>query len=160
MGVDFLKKAEEQLKEQMKEMVETAEEQELSDDPKTGGWIDTEELMDNLRQVAEEMLYERDPSLKEKIEKFKEQYSEIYVYFFDEHEFYIYRPITRFEYKDVISTTNNAEEAGEQIVLKAVLYPSLTKDRLDSLKAGIVPTLLELILNVSNFGIQNPVIKL
>jgi hypothetical protein len=116
--------------------------------------------MENLRKTAEEILFEKDPSLKELIQKLKEEYEEIYVYFFDENEFYIYRPLTRFEYKEVVSSTQDSEEAGEQIVLKATLYPQLTKERLDTLKAGIVPTLLELILNVSNFGIQNPVIKL
>ncbi len=154
MSMDFLKKAEEELKEKAQE-TETQQE-----DSASGGWIDTEELMENLRKTAEEILFEKDPSLKELIQKLKEEYEEIYVYFFDENEFYIYRPLTRFEYKEVVSSTQDSEEAGEQIVLKATLYPQLTKERLDTLKAGIVPTLLELILNVSNFGIQNPVIKL
>jgi hypothetical protein len=152
--LEFLKKVEEEIKTEQEE-----QKQEENSDVQSG-WIDTANIMEELKKAAEEILYEKDPKLKDKVEELKNKYKDVYVYFFDDEEFYIYRPLTRFEYKDITSKTDKQDEITEMIVLKATLYPELTEERLDGLKAGIVPTLLELILNASNFGVQNPVVKL
>lgn len=152
MAEDFLKKADQQLKQQ--------QQQPEAEQDKQAGWIDTEQVMEELKKAAEEIIYEKDPQLKELVQSLKKKYKDILVYFFDENEFYIYRPLTRFEYKEITGQTDNAEKAGEQLVLKQVLYPKLDSNQLDQLKAGVIPTLLELVMNASNFGIQNPVVKL
>lgn len=151
MANDFLKQADQQLKQ---------EQQKPQEPEKQAGWIDTEQVMEELKRAAEEIIYEKDPQLKELVQSLKKKYKDILVYFFDENEFYIYRPLNRFEYKEITSQTDNAEQAGELLVLKQVLYPQLDESKLDQLKAGVIPTLLELVMNASNFGIQNPVVKL
>jgi len=154
--MDFLKKADEQLKEAQQQEPQVEEQEQEGE----VGWINEEYINEELKKAAEEILYEKDPEFAKKIEGFKKQYKDVLIYFFDMDEFYIYRPLTRFEYKEITGSTEDAEKASEFIVQKAVLYPELTEEIMDQLKAGVVPTLLELILNASNFGIQNPVIKL
>jgi len=130
-------------------------------DAKDENWVmDTEAIMGELRQAAVEILQEQNPEAVEVIEELKKKHKDLYLYFFSEDEFYVYRPVTRLEYKDLSTKYTNSDELAEQIVLNAVLYPKLKLDNLSDLKAGVVPTLLELILTVSNFGVNNPVIKL
>lgn len=158
MSVDFLKKADEQLKTVQQNV--NPEQGEQNKEQGKAGWIDSDYINEELKMAAMEILQEKDPKYVQMIEEFKKQYKDVLIYFFDESEFYVYRPLTRFEYKEILASTDDAEKASEMIVMKAVLFPTLTEDKLNTLKAGIVPTLLELILSASNFGVQNPVIKL
>ena len=82
MADDFLKKADQQLKQQ--------QQQPEAEQDKQAGWIDTEQVMEELKKAAEEIIYEKDPQLKELVQSLKKKYKDILVYFFDENEFYIY----------------------------------------------------------------------
>ena len=152
--LDFLKQVEQQAQQQVEENEQQTQENEMQ------GWMDAELLMDQLRQAAVDILHEKNPELKDKIEQYRKEYEDVFVYFFSDDEFYIYRPITRFEYKEISQNNAEYEKVAEEIVLKAVLHPLLTQERFEKMKAGVVPTLLELILDASNFGVKNPVIKL
>lgn len=154
--MDFLKKAEEKL-------AAAVENAKIERDSEDTGWMDTEQLLEELKRTAEEILYEKDPVLREKLQSFRKQYQDIYVFFFTDDEFYIYRPITRFEYKELDREYgNDAEKFLEMLVCKAVLYPTMTPERLDGLRAGVAPTLASLIMSASGFGAEktNPVVKL
>jgi hypothetical protein len=120
-------------------------------------------MLEELKEEAEKILYEKDPTLETLLPQFREKYSDVYVFFFSDDEFYIYRPVTRFEYKDLDREYGqDAEKFLEMLVCKAVLYPKLTPEKLDALRAGVAPTLATLILNASGFGVEktNPVVKL
>ncbi len=121
---------------------------------------DMEQVLEDFRQAALNIIKEKHPELEGKIEEFKKNYGDVYVYMFTDDEFYIYRPITRFEYKELTKGIEDYDEAAEKIVMKSVLYPTITDSMLNTLKAGIIPTLLELILDASGFGVKNPVIQL
>ena len=122
--------------------------------------VSVDTLMNELKNAALEILADRHPEAIPVIENLQKKHKELYLYFFTEDEFFIYRPLSRLEYKELVAQYGDKEELAEQIVLKGVLYPQITPQQLNDMKAGIVPTLLELILSVSQFGVQNPVIKL
>jgi len=120
-----------------------------------------EELVSATQKEILDLVKKKHPEVEEIAAKLKEQYKEIYLYAFSEDEFYIYRPIKRFEYKKLtMQYAENQEKLGEEIVKLGVLHPKLDDEKLDDLKAGTVATLLELIFAASNFGASAPAIKL
>lgn len=151
---DFLKEVDEEIKQQEQEVQQT------EDDKEATGWIDTETIMQELKKAAQDILYEHDPKLKDVVEKLKQEYEEVYVYFFSDNEFYIFRPLTRFEYKELLAKTTDTNEITDMIFKKAVLVPEMTDDKMNKLKAGVVPTIVEIVLKVSNFNNSSPVVKL
>lgn len=123
-------------------------------------WYDTDVMIQKIRELAVEELVKTNQSLKQIIDNAKKQYDSVYLYFFSDNEYYIYRQLNRFEYKELSSKSQDYEQLMENVMTTAVIYPKLSLDMLDSLKAGVVPTLTELILAASNFGASNPVIPL
>ena len=117
-------------------------------------------MLEDFRKAALDIITKKHPELESQIEEFKKQYKDVFVYMFSDDEFYIYRPITRFEYKELSKDTDNYDLVAEKIVMRATLYPQLTDSVMNTLKAGVIPTLLELILDASGFGVKNPVIQL
>lgn len=123
-------------------------------------WYDTDVMISKIRELAVEELVKSNQSLRQIIDNAKKQYENVYLYFFSDNEYYIYRQLNRFEYKELSQKSQDYEQLMENVMTAAVIYPKLSIDMLDSLKAGVVPTLTELILAASNFGASNPVIPL
>ncbi|HOJ94028.1 MAG TPA: hypothetical protein PK390_02215 [Fervidobacterium nodosum] len=69
---------------------------------KDADWImNTEAIMTELKEAAIQIIAERKPDVVPIIEQLKNKYKELFLYFFSEDEFYVYRPISRFEHKDL-----------------------------------------------------------
>lgn len=99
---------------------------------------------------------------KEKIDEWKEKFGEVYVATFGEEK-YIYRPLKRFEYKQILQVGQNPESrtfAEEKVAEKCVLWPEIDVSKVSILKAGTVSTLVDLIMAASNFGVTEEPVKL
>jgi len=92
---------------------------------------------------------------KEQIEEWKTYYNnKVFATIFDEEEYYVYRYVTRPEYKQIISTmAKNATEDvfNDLLVTKCVLYPTMTPENKMALGAGTIDTLSLQIRVASNF---------
>jgi hypothetical protein len=86
----------------------------------------------------------------------------VYIAKFADDEKYIYRPLKRFEYKQILALgqTDNKSFAEEKIVSMCVVWPVLEAIKIPTLKAGTINTLVELIMESSNFGIKEEPTKL
>lgn len=87
--------------------------------------------------------------------------SEIMAMRFAENEAYVFRTLTRFEYKQLMKTAQTTtfqtpqdlEMYNEEtIVEKCVLFPKLNKVEMESMKAGTVTILADAIMNASGFN--------
>lgn len=87
----------------------------------------------------------------EKIEQWKSQYGEVYLMSFDAQESYVWRPITRIEYKQLIKAAKDDPHFQELLVTKCVLWPAVGPEFLTGTKAGTIPTLYAVIMEGSNF---------
>lgn len=139
------------------EFLKQAEEIEQHEESKEG-WLDVDQVMEQLTNAAYEVLYEKHPHMKTVIEDIKKKNKEVYIYFFTDDEFYIIRPLKRIEYKEIIQQSQDPDVVAEHIFKKQLLYP--TNLDLNELKAGVIPTMVNIILSVSNFNNQAPVVKL
>ena len=99
---------------------------------------------------------------QEQINEWKAKLGDIFVAKFSDEEKYIYRPMKRFEYKQILSlgAQENKSFAEEKIIQMCTLWPVIDPSKLAFLKAGTVSTLVELIMVASNFGIAEDPIKL
>ena len=100
------------------------------------------------------------------LEKLKQTVGDIYVLPFSDTEAYIWRPLKRFEYKQVVqsiaqtrqahlekgSNPPDLEQAMEDMVVqRCVVWPKVTADHLQFGNAGTIPTLYEAIMRASHF---------
>lgn len=85
------------------------------------------------------------------IDAWKQQFGEVFLIAFDEDEMYVWRPINRLEYKQMIQTVQNEAAFQEGIVQKCVLWPDIGPEWLSAGKAGTIPTLHAVIMEGSNF---------
>ena len=99
---------------------------------------------------------------QDQIDEWKAKFGEIYVAKFSEEEKYIYRPLRRLEYKQILALgqTDNKSFAEEKIVSMCAIWPALEAAKIPTLKAGTINTLVELIMEASNFGIKEEPTKL
>ena len=103
-----------------------------------------------------------DGPTQEQINEWKREHGDIFVATFDEEK-YIYRPLKRFEYKQIMLLGQTADSRAfveEKILQMCVVWPKIEVAKLSTLKAGIVSTLVELIMAASNFGITEEPVKL
>ena len=99
---------------------------------------------------------------KEQVSEWKEKYGDIYVATFNEEE-YIYRPLKRFEYKQILSINQTQDArtfAEEKVAEKCIIWPKIESAKLSTLKAGTISTIVDLIMAASNFGITEEPRKL
>ena len=99
---------------------------------------------------------------KEQVNEWKEKYGDIYVATFSEEK-YIYRPLKRFEYKQILSLNQTQDArtfAEEKVAEKCIVWPKVESAKLSTLKAGTISTLVDLIMAASNFGITEEPQKL
>ena len=107
------------------------------------------------------MVEEKKEITKEMINEWKEKLGDIYSATLADGNQYIYRPMKRIEYKNVIANPEASRSyMEEQIVLKCLVYPKLSPTDLSAEKAGTVSTLTDLIMAASNFGINEEPVKL
>lgn len=99
---------------------------------------------------------------QDQINEWKAKFGEIYVAKFSDDEKYIYRPLKRFEYKQILALgqTDNKAFAEEKIVAMCIVWPVIEATKVPTLKAGTINTLVELIMEASNFGIKEEPVKL
>lgn len=101
---------------------------------------------------------------KQVIDSWKAKHGAIYASGFSEDELYVWRAITRNEYKKIqiegqdIAQIQDAKEqmaaqmsSEERIVSMCILWPVKTPEELAADKGGTVPTLLEQVMQNSNF---------
>jgi hypothetical protein len=99
---------------------------------------------------------------QEEIDQWKTQFGDIYSVGLGSEK-YIYRPMKRFEYKNVIQLSQSQENrtfAEEKIAQMCVVWPAIDPTKLSTLKAGTISTLVELIMAASNFGVTEEPVKL
>jgi len=88
----------------------------------------------------------------EMIEQWKGQFGDnIFMLALDEDEMYVWRPLTRHEYKQLLQEVQHEQAFMEQIVQRCVIWPSITPEWLAGGKGGTVPTLHGVIMEGSNF---------
>jgi hypothetical protein len=97
----------------------------------------------------------------EKVEEWKTEFGEVYVSGFSETEIFIFRPIFRGEYKTLQiearkpqgegpdAKTMSTHEYEEETCKVAVLWPTL--QNVNKMKAGVITSLYEQIMQNSNF---------
>ncbi len=93
---------------------------------------------------------EKGPS-DEQIEAWKEQFGECYLMSFDPRESYVWRPVTRIEYKTILQSAKDDAHFMEMVVQRCVLWPEIDVAQLTGGKAGTIPTLHSVIMEGSNF---------
>lgn len=98
----------------------------------------------------------------EQIEEWKLKFGEVYVSKFSEEERYVYRPLRRLEYKQLLSLGQNENKsfAEEKVVQMCVVWPVIDPTKISTMKAGTVSTLVDLIMTASNFGISEEPVRL
>jgi len=99
---------------------------------------------------------------QEQINDWKAKHGELLLATFSADEKYIYRPLRRFEYKQIISVgqADNKAFAEEKVVQMCVVWPTVDPTKIATFKAGTISTLVDLIMSASNFGIAEEPVKL
>lgn len=99
---------------------------------------------------------------KQQIDEWKEKFGDIFVATFGDEK-YIYRPLRRFEYKQILSVAQTPESrtfTEEKVAEKCIIWPQIDLTKASTLKAGTISTLVDLIMAASNFGITEEPVKL
>jgi hypothetical protein len=100
---------------------------------------------------------------QEEINDWKTKFGDVYVATFGNNEKYVYRPLRRFEYKQILQVNQGTESrtfAEEKVAQMCVVWPKLDPTKFTTLKAGTISTLVDLIMAASNFGINEEPVKL
>jgi hypothetical protein len=99
---------------------------------------------------------------QEQLAEWKTKFGEVYLAKFSPEELYVYRPMRRLEYKQIMAVGqgDNKSFAEEKVVQMCVVWPAMEPTKMAVLKAGTVSTLVDLIMACSNFGVSEEPIKL
>jgi hypothetical protein len=87
----------------------------------------------------------------EQINMWKDQFGEVYLMSFDLNDNFVWRPVTRLEYKNIVQTAKDDAHYQEMLVQRCVLWPQIGPEHLTGGKAGTIPTLHSVIMEGSNF---------
>lgn len=89
----------------------------------------------------------------EEIENFKRIHGECYLASFSEKENFLFRPLKRQEWRQLMAQTAKLDEykKSEAIVMRGTVFPQLNNINIGGLAAGTVDSLRDLILEASNF---------
>lgn len=91
---------------------------------------------------------------QDQIAAWKQQFGKIYTFSFDTDEIYVWRPIFRREWQNLQTMEALARDEGkfqEHFVMKTVLWPTLGPVEINASRAGMVPTLFQIIMQGSGF---------
>jgi len=100
---------------------------------------------------------------QEQIDEWKAKFGDIFLATFSGEEKYVYRPLRRFEYKQIIQLGQGQENktfAEEKIAQMCIIWPTIEPSKIATLKAGTISTIVDLIMSASNFGIAEEPVKL
>lgn len=99
---------------------------------------------------------------QDQINEWKATHGEVYVATFSATEKYVYRPLKRFEYKQILGVgqQDNKSFAEEKVAQMCIVWPPVDPAKIATFKAGTISTIVDLIMTISNFGIQEEPIKL
>jgi hypothetical protein len=107
--------------------------------------------------AQDELLFPGGPSMTEFMAWQKEYPDMFVVDDLPDGNIYIYRTITRYEYKVLQSLPNTDPLQREELIIdKCLLYPIITYEDMSNAMAGIISTLAQHILGSSGF-VKNPV---
>lgn len=104
---------------------------------------------------------EQKPS-EEEIQQYRNLYGEIYLASFGEKENFLFRPLKRQEWRNLMSQTQKLDEfkKSEAIVMRGTVFPKLNNINIGGLTAGTIDSLRDLILEASNFMTPDRAIQL
>ena len=96
------------------------------------------------------------------IDEWKAKFGDVFVVKFSETEKYIYRPMRRFEYKQIVSLgqAENKSFTEEKIAQMCIIWPTIDPTKIATLKAGTISTVVDLVMSSSNFGVAEEPLKL
>jgi hypothetical protein len=137
------------------------DEETMQEEPKVE--VDPAEMTDEQARELLRKLSIPDDVSEELIGGWKAEFPtcEVYAMRFSEKEAYIFRTMTRFEYKQLLKaaqsttfqTPQDLEMYNEEtIVEKCVLFPKINKVDMESMKAGTISLLADSIMNASGFN--------
>lgn len=142
-------------KELNKKEENTNTEEAINEDDINEDDIDEEEIEDEENVVLDEEgdpereLFEGGPKISQ-INKWKEEYGEVFATSID-LEMFIWRPLTRKDYKELITNGGSLYDREERYCAKCVLWPDNYDFKDEHIKAGLPTSLAEQILLKSGF---------
>jgi hypothetical protein len=111
----------------------------------------TEERKPRMDPIMESWNTRKKGPSDEQIALWKEQFGEVFLMSFDLNDNFVWRPITRLEYKNLLQQAKDDAHFQEMVVQRCVLWPEIGPEHLTGGKAGTVPTLHGVIMEGSNF---------
>ncbi len=134
----------------------------LLDVPLPNGPEAEEETPDIIGQFCKMTAAAEGAPRRAELEAMKAHHGGIYMFPFNDRLITVYRPVLSGEYEwmtDAVARLVGADgresdaerELGKQLVFRCCLYPRITPGNVDSVPAGVVPTLANLIHLVSGF---------
>ena len=129
-----------------------------------------EEFLDPLDAMAKQ--FPNAPSRKI-VEGWKELYGDVYAFVPDPGSLYLLRPLRRIEHKNIAKDIRTFSEGAaaredpalveemmhEKVVMLCLLYPAATPNFLTMSKAGLMPTLFNLVMEHSKFLSQQKALE-
>lgn len=111
------------------------------------------------------------PEVTEAMEKrWKKEFPncEVFAMRFSDTEAYVFRTLTRFEYKTMLKTAAQSQMSAqelelhqeENVVERCLLHPKLNRVDMESMKAGTITLLADAILNASGFTAMGGPVRL
>ena len=88
------------------------------------------------------------------IQAWKQQFGSVYVLPFALNELYVWRPISRREWQTIQmneALVKDENKFQEYVVVRGVLWPKMTPEKINFSRAGIIPTLFAAIMHGSYF---------
>ena len=123
---------------------------------------EAEEKVDIIEQFCEMTANIEGAPGRAELEEMKKKHGEIYMFPFNDKMIMVYRPVLAGEYERIMdavarlvgangSPADAERELGRQLCYKCVCYPKISPGSLDTMAAGVVPTMANLIHMVSGF---------
>jgi len=129
------------------EKVEAPQEEAAEKDVQSEG----EDLQKTITSSLDEL---SDAPTKEQIEVWKAQFGEVFVSGFSEKELVVWRPVKRVEYlaiQEAVQEGKIDQPKSEETLLDVCVLFSSLKMAWGETKGGVVPTLVEQVMQASNF---------
>lgn len=122
--------------------------------------VSLEDFTKALKTATLEVLKENVPDFEEIVKQCIAKYPDAWLVAEDQKTFYIVRPITRIELKQLAKSAATDEDLADFVLSQCIVYPEMDVEAILNLKAGTVKNLLDTIMTISNFTGTMPVVKL
>lgn len=130
---------------------QTSPEYAPGDEPEAQDENPEEEKKPRVDPIMESWSARKQGPADEQIEMWKEQFGEVYLMSFDLNDNFVWRPLKRLEYKNLLQEAKDDAHYQEMVVQRCVLWPQIGPEHLTGSKAGTIPTLHSVIMEGSNF---------